>query len=93
MVHFQIFLDPSLAMRILFFTAGTLIGCLAASLYMCANIGMGPYDAIPFIAEDLSHKKIPFKYARMTLDISATAIGFVCGSIVGIGTFKTSAAR
>ena len=51
LVHFQIFLEPTLAMRILFFTVGTLIGCLAASLYMCAKIG------------------------------------FICGSIVGIGTF------
>ena len=76
----------SLAARLFFLVTGVIILCFGASMYMTANLGMGPYDAIGWIVEKISKKKIPFKYARIALDSCTTFIGFIAGSIVGLGT-------
>ncbi len=65
---------------------GVILCCFGGSMYMTTNIGMGPYDAIGWIIEKLTNKKVPFKYARMAIDGTATAVGFILGSIVGLGT-------
>ena len=72
--------------RIICLIAGVVICCFGASMYMTTNLGMGPYDAIGWIVEKLTNKKVPFKYARMALDGTATVVGFIFGSIVGVGT-------
>ncbi|MBO4402033.1 MAG: hypothetical protein J5809_09365 [Selenomonadaceae bacterium] len=72
--------------RIICLILGVIICCFGASMYMVTNLGMGPYDAIGWIIEKLTKKKVPFKYARMALDGTATLVGFLFGSIVGIGT-------
>ncbi len=76
----------SLAARIACLIFGVVILSFGASMYMAANLGMGPYDAIGWIVEKLSKKKVPFKYARIALDSVSTVAGFICGSIVGLGT-------
>lgn len=65
---------------------GVVICCYGVSMYMMSNLGMGPYDAIGWIIEKISKKKIPFKYARIATDATATFTGFIFGSIVGLGT-------
>ena len=76
----------SFTARVICMVLGVIICCYGCSMYMVTNLGMGPYDAIGWIIEDLSNKKIPFKYARMGIDAAATTTGFICGSIVGAGT-------
>lgn len=66
--------------------AGVIICCYGCSMYMISNLGMGPYDAIGWIIEKVSRKKIPFKYARIGIDTVSTSTGFILGSIVGLGT-------
>jgi len=66
--------------------AGVIICCYGCSMYMVSNLGMGPYDAIGWIIEKVSRKKIPFKYARIGIDTVSTSTGFILGSIVGLGT-------
>lgn len=56
----------------------------AVSLYLAADLGSAPYDAIPEMIS--SWTKIPFVAVRMCWDISAVAVGFVLGSTVGITT-------
>ena len=73
-------------MRVAFLISGVIISCWGVSLYFCSNLGMGPYDCIGWIVERRTNKKIPFKYARIILDVTAVSIGFTLGSIVGIGT-------
>lgn len=73
--------------RIIFLIVGIVILCFGASMYMTTNLGMGPYDAIGWIVEKKTNKKIPFKYARIGLDSISTITGFIFGSIVGLGTF------
>lgn len=76
----------SLAARVACLILGVLVCCYGASMYMVTNLGMGPYDAIGWIVEKLTNKKVPFKFARMGLDATATVVGFIFGSIVGLGT-------
>ena len=50
---------------------------IAVALYMNADIGQAPYDAVPTL---LSHRlPIPFTVIRMTWDFSAIAIGMLLG--------------
>lgn len=76
----------SMLARIVCLVLGVVICCFGASMYMVTNLGMGPYDAIGWIIEKLTKKKVPFKYARMGIDGTATVVGFIFGSIVGVGT-------
>ncbi len=77
--------DAMLA-RSLLLAAGIFVSAFGVSLYMCSAIGIGPYDAISWIVENHTHGRIPFRYARITLDSISVIVGFVFGSIVGIGT-------
>jgi uncharacterized membrane protein YczE len=72
--------------RVTCLLVGVVICCYGVSMYMMSNVGMGPYDAIGWIIEKVSKKKIPFKYARIATDATATFIGFIFSSIVGLGT-------
>lgn len=72
--------------RVICLIMGVILCCFGGSMYMVSNLGMGPYDAIGWIIEDFTKKKVPFKYARMGIDSAATVTGFVFGSIVGAGT-------
>ena len=73
--------------RIIFLVLGVVVTSFGASMYMCTNLGMGPYDAIGWIVEKKTNKKLPFKYARIGLDSISTVTGFIFGSIVSLGTF------
>lgn len=57
---------------------------LAVSVYLAADLGSAPYDALPVIISQRS--KIRFVFVRMCWDICAVAIGFVLGSSVGVTT-------
>ncbi len=81
-----LFSGPSMGLRISLMIAGILISCYGCSAYVCANLGMGPYDAIGWIAETRLQGRIPFRYLRIGLDTIAVTIGFWLGSIVGAGT-------
>lgn len=76
----------SFATRVALLIIGVIICCYGCSMYMVTNLGQGPYDALGWIIEEVSKKKIPFKYARIGIDTVATTTGFVLGSIVGAGT-------
>lgn len=56
-----------------------------ASAYMCADIGMSPYDALPFIITD-HNPRFSFKFVRTIWDVSFMAAGFLLGGAVGIVT-------
>lgn len=57
----------------------------AAASYMTANLGMAPYDCIPFLIVN-RWKKLPFFVVRVTWDALAVLVGFLLGSTVGIVT-------
>lgn len=72
--------------RIFILISGILISCIGTAFYLCSNIGLGPYDALNWIIEHRSNKKIPYKWGRIACDAICVTIGFLCGSVVGVGT-------
>ena len=59
---------------------------VAASLYMNADMGVAPYDAVPIILSNRVLKKVPFKYIRIGFDGTIVLIGFLLGGRVEICT-------
>lgn len=72
--------------HVLLLISGILISAYGVSLYLCADLGLGPYDALPWIIEHRSHGRIPFRWARVLCDSTCLVIGFMLGSLIGIGT-------
>lgn len=84
--------------RVVLLLVGTLILCLGASLYMTADLGVAPYDALAIMISDHS-KKISFSVARITTDVICVIVGLIFGTvlgpypfgaIIGIGTVLTA---
>lgn len=71
-------------MRYICLFAMLIIFILAVSVYLAADLGSAPYDAIPVIISNKS--RIPFVAVRMCWDICAVVIGFLLGSAVGVTT-------
>lgn len=79
--------------RVLVLAIAVVLICIGDALYISADMGMSPYDAVGYIIELLTKGKVPFRAARIASDIVCVSIGFVTGmqtgiqwKIVGIGT-------
>lgn len=74
--------------RIGIFIPSIVIFVIAAAVYMTCDLGMAPYDAIPFILSDLfsAKTKIPFLAFRMAWDAVFTILAYLIGGEVGIVT-------
>ena len=73
-----------LDIRLILLVIAIFIQTLGTSLYLTADSGVAPYDALTLI---LSKKtKISFSYCRIITDVTCVAIGFSLGSVIGIGT-------
>lgn len=77
---------PVLAIRILLIILAVLLASFGVALYITPNLGMAPYDALGFVVEKISHQKITFPVARVSVDIISVAIGFTFGATVGFAT-------
>lgn len=58
---------------------------VSAALYMTADLGLAPYDAIPYIITARC-KRVSFKYIRTIWDISFVLACLLLGGLVGIVT-------
>lgn len=92
LAKFQITFDKW-PVRIALLIFAALLICIGDALYISADMGMAPYDAAGYIVETLTKGKIPFRIARIILDIICASIGFFTGmqigiqwKIIGIGT-------
>lgn len=80
--------DPSLATRVIMLVIGMIIISFGSSLYFIGDLGVSTYDAVALI---LSEKKIArFQYCRIGSDLICTAVGYVLGATVGVGTVVTA---
>lgn len=80
------FVWTSAPYRYIIFALALLLFVIAASLYMNADMGVAPYDAVPIIISKYLLKKIPFKFIRMGFDGSVLLIGFLLGGKIEIAT-------
>ena len=61
---------------------------VSASIYLAADLGCAPYDAVPMIIA--AHTgRVSYRAIRMAWDVAALGIGFALGETVGIATLIT----
>lgn len=84
--------EINLLLSIFFLVGGVVLAGFGLSLYITANIGVAPYDALPLIIQKFTNNRISFGKARITIDLLAVLIGFSLGAVVGIGTLLTAIA-
>lgn len=80
----------TMAVRIGIMATAVVLCSFAAAVYMQADLGIAPYDAMGYMIEAGTRGKIPFKAARVATDLICVGIGFSFGSIVGVATVITA---
>lgn len=75
----------SIMVRYLFLVPALIAFILGAALYMNADLGVSPYDGVPFIISEHC-QKFSFQVIRMGWDIAYMTVGFLLGGPVGIVT-------
>ncbi|WP_051204985.1 YczE/YyaS/YitT family protein [Butyrivibrio sp. VCD2006] len=65
--------------RVLIFAVALLCFVITASLYMNADMGVSPYDAMPNILSERIFKDVPFKFVRIGFDGLVVLIGVLLG--------------
>ncbi len=74
----------TLTARLIIFVPTLLMFLVAASTYMCVDMGVAPYDAIPQIIA--ARMNWPFRLVRMAWDFAMMLGGYLLGSVVGLVT-------
>ncbi|MFX3616768.1 MAG: YitT family protein [Sporolactobacillus sp.] len=82
--HYQ----PSLMTSIINGILGLLFFTLGTSLYMGANLGVAPYDALAPIASKRLH--IKYKFCRVVQDIAFMIAALIAGGPIGLATLFIS---
>lgn len=73
-------------LRIVILFVALVVLTFGVGLYMECNLGVAPYDALGDEVEQWTKGHIPFRFARMGLDVICVGVGFLCGSVIGICT-------
>ena len=55
---------------------------LAAAVYMDMDLGVAPYDALPFILHKALRGRVPFSVLRVAYDLAVIALGYVLARAV-----------
>lgn len=94
------YMNLSLGMveRIICLCIGMLCASFGAALYMVAELGIAPYDAVAYIIQKVTKNKISFRMGRVISDVTVMVVGVVAcvasgnevWHIVGVGTILNS---
>ena len=84
--------------RLICLCIGMLCASFGAALYMVADLGIAPYDAVAYIIQKVTKGKISFRMGRILSDVTVMLAGIVAclvaGNnvwlIVGLGTILNS---
>ena len=78
-------LFDSLAVRIAIAVPALMVFVLAAAVYMDMDLGMSPFDALPFI---IWHRfsRFSFKTVRIVYDLAAVCLGYLFGAPFALAT-------
>lgn len=79
-------MEAFLIIRFLLLVIGITCVSFGVALYMKTDLGVAPYDMIGQIVDELTHGRIPFKWARVILDCISMIIGFATGGTFGVAT-------
>ena len=72
--------DSSTGIRILIFAITLICFVFVAAIYINAQMGVAPYDAMPQIISDWI-PKVPFFIIRILFDLTAVLIGVIAGKL------------
>ena len=76
----QFIYDGSFTVRAIIFAATLVCFVIVASIYINAQMGVAPYDAMPNIISSWI-LKIPFAVIRILFDLAAVGIGVIAGKL------------
>ena len=76
----QFIYDGSFAVRVVIFAVTLILFVVVASIYINAQMGVAPYDAMPNIISGWI-PKIPFAVIRILFDLSAVGLGVIAGKL------------
>lgn len=76
--------------RAIIFALSFSVFVVSAALYMNADMGVAPYDAIPLMINNYILKGVPFALIRICFDFTAVLIGVLCGGIPNLGIILMS---
>ena len=74
--------------RLMVMGCGVLILSLAAALYQTADLGVSPYDSVSVVLAERT--PIPYFWCRIFTDSFCTAVTFILGGTLGLGTLVCS---
>lgn len=80
----QFIAESSLGLRIVIFAVTILLFVIVASIYINAQMGVAPYDAMPQIISGWI-PKVPFFVIRILFDLAAVLIGVIAGMLNPLG--------
>ncbi len=76
--------ERGILIRLLTVAVGVLVVSLGVSLYQSADLGIAPYDSLSVIISE--HCPLPYFWCRLATDVVCTAVCFMLGGIVNVGT-------
>jgi uncharacterized membrane protein YczE len=74
----------TLALRVAEAAAGVIVTGIGGGIYLIANLGPGPRDGLMTGLQRLTG--FPIAWVRSAIELSAVALGWSLGGVVGIGT-------
>ena len=81
-----LFIEPnSFILQLRFALIGILVSGFGLGLYIHANVGMSPFEAL-VVALFEKIKKVKFFLIKISFDMLFLVFGFILGGVVGIGT-------
>jgi uncharacterized protein len=81
-----LFITPNnIVNQILFLTTGILLTGFGLSVYIHANVGMSPFEAL-VVAISQKYKNVRFFLIKIIFDMLFLIVGFSLGGVVGVGT-------
>lgn len=75
--------DFTLPGRILILVVGVVMIAMGVGVYSAADMGVGPYDALPYIISKMTGEKIHVRYERMINDCFCVILAVACAIPVG----------
>jgi uncharacterized membrane protein YczE len=80
------FVEPTdLIIQLMFLLVGILTSGLGLAVYIHANVGMSPFEAL-VVAISQKFKNVRFFLIKILFDSLFLVVGFILGGVVGIGT-------
>jgi uncharacterized membrane protein YczE len=80
------FVEPTdLIIQLMFLLVGILTSGLGLAVYIHANVGMSPFEAL-VVAISQKFKNVRFFLIKILFDSLFLVVGFILGGVIGIGT-------